>query len=135
MDKTVITRFIVVTIANKNLNTYGDLIFTDAAGTEYKLGKKREKYFGAIQPGKTVKLSYAEYMQKEYIAEVALAEPTQPLQKKYNPTTPPVQGAEKGMLIKEIGDNFRAKLFTPATHPDLWAYYAGELSKVGVKVN
>lgn len=55
---------------------------------------------------------------------------------KYNPPPQPISGPEKGMILKEIGDNFRVKLFTKGDHADLWNYYLSEISRItGVKVN
>jgi biotin carboxyl carrier protein len=153
-NKTEIKRILIVTVAGQGVvNQYGDMIFKAVDGNEYKISNKRPQYFGAIQPGRTVKLSYAEYKNQEYIAEVATAEPQttasnnttaqkQPTQPspKYNSSNQsvnaPISGAEKGMIIKEVGDSFRAGLFQTKDQPDLWTFYKGELSRVtGVKIN
>lgn len=152
-NKTEITRTETVTVGSKELNQYGDLIFLDTVGNEHKIGKKREQYFGAIQQGRTVKLSYAEYMNKEYIAEVGTAEPPKapssasrtqnqpgnqpnPTRTTTPPQSAPISGAEKGMIIGKSIDCFCAGLFTIGTQPELWEYIKSEISRVtGKKVN
>ena len=80
--KQEITRYAVVTVDGvDDINQYGDLNFSDTEGNKHKIGNKRSKLFEAIIPGRAVKLGYAVYMNKEYIASIELfdgqpAEPT-----------------------------------------------------------
>jgi len=63
-----VTRYAVFTVGETNQNEYGDLIVKDTQGNEYKIGNKRAKLFDIFQVGAEVKVGYAVYMQKEYIA-------------------------------------------------------------------
>lgn len=48
----------------------------------------------------------------------------------------PISWAEKGLTLKEIGDNFRSGFWTIGTQPDVYEFYRSEISRVsGVKVN
>ena len=67
-QKPQITRYAVFTVSSTNPNQYGDLMVKDTAGTEYKISNKRNRLFEAFQIGAEVKVGYAVYMQKEYIA-------------------------------------------------------------------
>jgi hypothetical protein len=81
------------------------------------------------------KLSPGTQPQPNVAKPTAQKEAPQP-QKQYVPSSTPISGAEKGLTLREIGDNFRAGLFTQGTQPDLWAFYKSELSRVsGVTIN
>ena len=67
-QKPQITRYEVFTVSEATKNNYGDLIVTDTQGNEHKIGNKRSRLFEVFQPGAEVKVGYAVYMQKEYIA-------------------------------------------------------------------
>ena len=67
-QKPQITRYAVFTVSSTNPNQYGDLMVKDTAGTEYKISNKRNRLFEAFQIGAEVKVGYAVYMEKEYIA-------------------------------------------------------------------
>ena len=67
-QKPQITRYEVFTIAEATKNSYGDLIVTDTQGTERKIGNKRSRLFEVFQPGAEIKVGYAVYMEREYIA-------------------------------------------------------------------
>ena len=67
-QKPQITRYAIFTVGEANPNEYGDLIVKDTQGNEYKIGNKRERLFEVFQIGAEVKVGYAVYMQKEYIA-------------------------------------------------------------------
>ena len=67
-QKPQITRYAVFTVSEANPNEYGDLIVKDIKGNEYKVGVKRQRLFEAFQVGAEVKVGYAVYMEKEYIA-------------------------------------------------------------------
>jgi len=64
----------VVIPATRELNNYGDLIFTDGDGSQYKIGNKREHLFENIIEGQAVELYYAVYMDKKYICGAKLVD-------------------------------------------------------------
>lgn len=155
-----ITRTDVVKVIASSLKTdnYGHLHFQDDKGNEYLLSKKRSGMFSIISTAgdQSVKLSFADYNGTEYLALVSLASVSQPPPRQVvaqngggvapkpmssatkSPNVPnsPISGPEKGMALKEIGDNFRVGLFQPDEQPELWKFYKGELSRVvGVKIN
>lgn len=150
-EQTIINSTVIrLSEAQATNNQYGDLLFTDDQGNEYKINNKRSAFFSIIRAnaGKEVKLGWSKFNGKEYIATVGIIAPTQATTQKQtgnvpqraNPTTtpqnPPISGAEKGMILKEIGDNFRTKLFTKGDYAGLWAYYLSEIGRVtGVKIN
>jgi hypothetical protein len=59
-----IERYELITVQTAQPNQYGDLLVN---GT-YKVGKKRSNLFDVFQVGAEVKLGYASYLNKEYIA-------------------------------------------------------------------
>ena len=64
----VITRKQVIVVDTVDSNEYGDMLFTDKEGTNYKVGNKRVQFFeGVIVSGAAVQLNYAEAYNKEYI--------------------------------------------------------------------
>ena len=67
-QKPQITRYEVFIVSEANKNRYGDLLVKDTMGNEHKIGNKRARLFDVFQPGAQVKVGYAVYMQKEYIA-------------------------------------------------------------------
>jgi len=67
-----IERYEVVTAQAPEQNQYGDLIFSDTEGKSHKIGSKRLRLFDQIIDGRAVKLGYAVYMEKEYIASAVL---------------------------------------------------------------
>jgi len=67
-QKVEITRTAEILVASTKKDTYGNLIVTDKAGGEYKVGVKRERLFAYFQPDTAVHLEYAVFMNKEYIA-------------------------------------------------------------------
>jgi len=64
MPEPKIERYEVITVENTQQNQYGDLIVNG----NLKVGNKRTHLFDVFQPGAEVKLGYAVYMNKEYIA-------------------------------------------------------------------
>jgi hypothetical protein len=62
--ETKITRYETVNVTSTQKDPYGNLIVN---GT-LKVGKKREPLFDVFQPGAEVKIGYASYMNKDYIA-------------------------------------------------------------------
>jgi len=64
MAEPKIERYEVITVETTQKNQYGDLLVN---GT-LKVGNKRSNLFDVFQPGAEVKIGYASYMNKEYIA-------------------------------------------------------------------
>ena len=64
MPEPKIERYETITVETTQKNQYGDLLVN---GT-LKVGNKRSHLFEVFQPGAEVKLGYAVYMNKEYIA-------------------------------------------------------------------
>ena len=84
MDKEI-TREEEIVVARVYDNSYGDLLWTDKAGKEYKVSNKRVKYFEKIiQPNVAVKLYFAlttagkEYVNKAERVDDLLPPPTKP---------------------------------------------------------
>ena len=70
--KPQIIRWDDITVLTAELNSYGDLIVIDENSKEHKIVKKREVYFAVCQPGNSVSLGIANYMQHDFVAEVKL---------------------------------------------------------------
>ncbi len=81
--KPEIIRSEVITVKSASKNQYGDLMVN---GT-LKVGNKRSNLFGIFQEGAEVKIGYASYMNKEYIA---IAEQIGEHKALPPPTTPPL---------------------------------------------
>lgn len=111
-----IVRTADIVVGSVFLNDYGDLVVTDKGGDEHKIGKKRPHLFPVFQPGVAIHLSYAQYMNKEYIVNAT------PLEQMITETQPPPTGAEQqpipretkvapqelGMWWKELGESIRS---------------------------
>ena len=131
-----IERYEVVQVASHKNNSYGDLLFIDSLGKEYKIGNKRPQFFGAIIDGRAVKLGYAIYKGKEYIATAELYDgqvklpQTEPIHTAVKPETQPAPQAV-GMMTKEIGDHIRAgtlsKFLDVETANNILAWYRGQM--------
>ncbi len=138
-----ISREDIVVVDTVGSNSYGDILFTDKSGTEYKISNKRVKYFeGIIVAGKAVKLSFAlssrgtEYVQKATLVEGALPETVVTSTPKPLPTATPapqveISGAEMGMTIKEVRELYTMgklnQLFGPEIAASLMAWYRGRI--------
>jgi hypothetical protein len=59
-----IERYGTITVQTVEKNQYGDLLVNG----KIKIGNKRSNLFDVFQPGAEVKVGYASYMNKEYIA-------------------------------------------------------------------
>lgn len=63
-----ITRKQVIVVDTVESNDYGDMLFTDKEGNNYKISSKRVQYFeGVVVEGTGVELSYSTAYNKEYI--------------------------------------------------------------------
>lgn len=65
----------VITVAMTEKDTYGNLKVTDNLGNEYKIGGKRSQLFEVFVQGRAVKITWDNYMNKDYISD---AEPFNP---------------------------------------------------------
>jgi hypothetical protein len=69
MPEPKIERYEIISVKSTQKNQYGDLLVNDSL----KVGNKRSHLFDVFKLGADVKIGYATYMDKEYIAS---AEPT-----------------------------------------------------------
>ncbi|MCJ7828673.1 MAG: hypothetical protein MUP81_02900 [Dehalococcoidia bacterium] len=93
----IIKKEIVIPV-DRNENGYGDILFHDKAGKEYKIGNKRAHLGSEIIEGHAVELGYSNYTDKNhidhiYIAEARLVESALPPPVKAH--TPDEEGAAK----------------------------------------
>ncbi len=109
-----IIRTQVVVVADREENQYGDTIFHDMEGNEYKLGNKRAHLSDQIVVGRATELGWAHF-NNDYIATAKLVEGELP-----EATKPPggertesgkpnhkPSGEERGMWLKELGSMLR----------------------------
>ena len=143
MTEPKITRSNVIVVKSVEHNNYGDLVFTDEGGVDYKVGIKRAKYFeDVIIVNRAVQLNFAEAYNKEYIyyakpVEGELPPPQKPellpkdreeveqARAEVRQEAPPPAPQAVGMITKELGDMMRAKLLTPIFGKEI----ANELTK------
>ena len=143
---------IPILVCSREENEYGDLIFTDENGVEYKLKQKRvEKYGSMIQLDRMVELHFAEFRNNKYIHSIKMSEAPPP-----DTTSATVEnklvdhavkqgavidkpsGQEIGMTTKEIGDMIRAEklsaIFGAEIAIELAEWYKARIkSTTGVK--
>ena len=112
----------IVTPIDRNENTYGDILFHDKAGKEYKISNKRAHLGSEIVEGQAVELGYGNYMNRDYIAEARLVSDNLPPPiKSHIPdekkaaemckeveTQKPINPQEIGLWFKEVGEMIRA---------------------------
>ena len=121
---------IVVLSGEGRFDQWKNFCFKDKTGKEHKIGAKRENQNELValinnNPGRGVKLTYNEYMNKSFIVgaelvEGALPEPvkteTQPIPQI---DTPPSKSREdairEGMWFKELGESLRSGLIDRST--------------------
>ena len=145
MTEIKITRDDVVVINTVSNNSYGDLLFTDKGGGEYKISDKRVKHFeGIILPDTAVKLSFAlssrgtEYIHKA-VAVAGELPPQAPKLKPEQPKEKPSEVApqERGMWWKEVGEMIRAGKISsdkPEGALMIRAYYAQMFTSLGIEL-
>ena len=95
MPETKIVRTEIITVKSTVTDQYGNLIVTDTQGKEHKIGKKRKNLFAVFQRGAEVKLGYAEYMDKPYIATAEQTGNHAPETPVVNPTATAVKNTAK----------------------------------------
>ncbi len=98
-----IIRTQVVVVADKEENQYGDTIFHDVEGNEYKLGNKRAHLSDQIVVGRATELGWAHF-NNDYIATAKLVEGELP-----ESTKPPIPESAKPHVVKYI-DSETAKI-------------------------
>ncbi len=122
MPEPVIINATVIQVKSTTKDTYGNLIVTPEVGEDIKIGVKRENLFEVFQEGRAVKLYWAEYMHKKYVARAELFDGLPPVEKRIKPITAGVEveplspvvvkehksSPETGMWWKELGDMLRA---------------------------
>jgi len=64
MPEPKIERYELITVESTEKNQYGDLLVNG----KLKVGNKRSQLFDIFQPGAEIKIGWASYMNKEYIA-------------------------------------------------------------------
>ena len=119
-------------------DNFGNLIVTPTDGDDVKISEKRKQLFDFFQQGNVVKLYWAEYMQKRYVAkaEVEQEAPKDYVVKETKKSDPAPQAM--GMWWKELGEMIRTKdidLSTP--HGKLlrsW-YYAEMFRVLDIKID
>ena len=148
MTDATITRTQIIVVGEVSKNTFGDLVFTDKAGGQYKIPVKRAQYFEkVIVPGAAVQLNYVSNPHtpgEEYIysavqvkdilpptVTAAIAESKLPPKPKPDPELPPISGQQTGMTTKELGDMIRAgklkELFGLEASVELVKWYRSQI--------
>jgi len=90
MPEPAIIETSVIKVKSTTKNNYGDLIVTPESGEPVKIAAKRDSLFDLFQNGAVVKLLWAEYMHKKYVARAELG--TEPPPNAVEPkTSPPKQ--------------------------------------------
>ncbi len=79
----------IIIVDKTHNDDYGNLIVTDKEGKETKVSNKREHLFNLFQPGVVVRLSWAEYMKKQYVSDAQLVKDAIPEQPPKQPTETP----------------------------------------------
>ena len=145
VKETVITRWETINVVSAEQNEYKDLIVKSVEGKSYKVGNKRSGLFGLFLAGKTVKVGYAVYMNKEYIAVAsqvvteqfpeALQPSPESLQSK---TEPPKEAKELGGKVAETIKTFnesdiKIRTMTLAYAKDLAVAGKIEVSEITMK--
>ena len=108
-EPTIVDQKVVIP-QTRELNNYGDLIFTDGEGHQHKIGNKRPQLFENIIEGVAVELYYAVYMDKKYICGAKLVGDSLPEAKKPAPELPQHQEAIRKATEPNISDSELMKL-------------------------
>ena len=116
MPEMKITRSDVIVVDTVTYNDYEDMVFTDKAGNEYKVGSARVHFFDdIIIPGKAVQLNYATNPHRPGVEYIYNAKPVEgelppavtapkPKPKEIHQEINP---QERGMCLKEVGECIR----------------------------
>ena len=111
----------VIQVKSTTLDSYGNLIVTPEVGEDVRIGAKRNSLFDIFQQDRAVKLYWAEYQHRKYVARAELFDGKPPEEKRIEPitTNSPISPSpeshkkfiapeEKGMWWKELGEMLRA---------------------------
>jgi len=133
-EQTITRTEIVIPVNAGQPDQYGNLVFKDKAGKDFKVGKKRAQLFPLIRPDNAIEIGWAEYMNKPYIAtirEVSQGLPPPTPAPSYTPklvessipkadatsastptreTTREINGAAVGMTTNIIWEMMKAKM-------------------------
>ncbi len=94
------TETIIADICEKN--QYGDLVVTDKAGNDHKIGNKRAVLFDQFIPGRATEVGYATYMNRDYIATAKLVDiGSQPVTRKTMPATKQTETPPESTTLAE----------------------------------
>ncbi len=85
----------VITVKSTTKDTYGNMIVTPTVGDDFRVGVKRESLFELFQENRAVKLYWAEYQHKKYVAKAELFDGTPPIEKQIEPITAGVKSTTK----------------------------------------
>lgn len=100
----------VITVAMAEKDQYGNLKVTDNLGKEYKIGEKRAHLFELFVEGRAVKITWDNYLNKDYISDAVLFDGKPPEGKQTEHITAGVDKPkmpapqELGMWWKELGN-------------------------------
>ncbi len=121
----------VIQVKSTTKDTYGNLIVTPEVGEDFKIAAKREFLFEVFQEGRAVKLGWAEYMHRKYIARAELFDGKPPTEKQVEPITAGVEIKQIQQTIKAtIADN-KNRSFALAYAKDLAVAGKIEINKIG----
>jgi hypothetical protein len=139
--KITIVKTEIMIPVDKDTNEYGDILFHDEAGNEYKINQKRARLGEQIVVGRAVELGYGNYMNYDFIAEARLVEGALPPAKE--PYTPPPEHPEPpakstspqetGMWWKELGNRIgdgSLERDYPKAHIKIKGQYYKKMSEV-----
>lgn len=124
----------------EGLNEYGDLLFKDEDGNDYKIKSKRDKLFQAVQEGNKLELHIDTFRDHDYISGLTLLEgkaQEAEITKKPAGQASEHSGQETGMWWKELGEMLRSDDIdktTPMGKALRSAYYAQMFSVLGIKM-
>jgi len=142
----------IIQVKSTTKNTYGDLIVTPTVGEDIKIGNKRSNLFDVFQEDRAVKLYWAEYMHKKYVARAELFDGKPPEDKqveqitagKGTPSIAETQAKnehksspETGMWWNQLGEMLRCGDIdknTPQGKIMRNAYYTEMLRVLGINV-
>ncbi len=94
----------VIQVQYTNEDDYHNLVVTPTEGDDIRIGNKRSNLFSIFQPGRAVKLEWAEFKGKKYVAKAELFDGKPPVEKRVEPIT---AGVDKTIPIvgRDMGKN------------------------------
>ena len=115
----------VIQVKSTTQDSYGNLIVTPVEGEDVKVSEKRKQLFDVFQPGNMVKLYWAEYMHKKYVARAEREE---------QGVSPVVKEAIK-LGAKVITDDPKLRSMSISYSKDLVVAGKIELTEIGKYAN